>query len=144
MNLGSRRLNENWNWASCPSDAMFPIDPLWVYIGVPAVLVSMLILIKLRQGKMDKRVAHAFTEEGAKEVRLPEKKAKGESLVEVKETQEKPESSGEKPQGCPHYLGYLYMKGAPDRLHIPTECYNCRKLLQCLYSPNVIEKVYGE
>jgi len=117
---------------------MFPIDLLWLYIGAPVVLVSILILIKLRQGKMNKRIAGAFTEEGKKEV-------KGESLVEVKETQAKPESSDEtKPQGCSHYLGYLYMSKAPDKTHIPTDCYNCRKLLQCLYSPSVIEKVYGE
>jgi len=112
---------------------MFPSDPLWIYIGVPAVLVSILILIKLRQRKMDKRVTSAFMEEG--------KETTEENLVEVKEAQESPESSEEtKPQDCPHYLGYLYMKGAPDRTHIPTECYNCRKLLLCLYSLTLLKK----
>jgi len=124
---------------------MFPIDLLWLYIGAPAVLVSILILIKLRQEKMNKRIAGAFVEEEKEAVRPSEKETKTESLVEVEENQAKPESSGEtKPQGCSHYLGYLYMSKAPDRTHIPTDCYNCRKLLQCLYSPNVIEKVYGE
>jgi len=124
---------------------MFPIDPLWIYIGAPTVLVSILILIKLRQEKIDKHIASAFAEEGKEEAGLPEKEATGESSVEVKENQEKPESSEEmKPQDCPNYLGYLYMKKAPNRTHIPTECYNCRKLLQCLYSPSIVEKVYGE
>jgi len=123
---------------------MFPIDPLWVYIGVPAVLVSILVLIKLRQRKMDEGAASVFTEEEKEEVPAAEKEAIEESQVEVKETQEKPETSEDtKPQNCSNYLGYLYMRKAPDRNHIPTECYNCRKLLQCLYSPNVIEKVYG-
>lgn len=124
---------------------MFPIDPLWLYIGAPAALVSILVLIKLRQEKMGKRVASEFMEEGKERVQPPKKEATGESLVEVKETQATPESSEEtKPENCPNYLGYLYMKKAPNRSHIPTECYNCRKLLQCLYSPNIIEKVYGE
>jgi len=124
---------------------MFPIDPLWVYIGVPAVLVSILVLMKLRQGKMDEGAASALAEEEKGEVQATERGATEESLVEVKETQEKPETSEDtKPQNCLNYLGYLYMRKAPDRNHIPTECYNCRKLLQCLYSPNVMEKVYGE
>jgi len=124
---------------------MFPIDPLWVYIGVPAVLVSMLVLIKLRQGKKDKGATSVFAEEEKEEVPATEKEATKESLVEVKETQEKPESSEDtKPQNCPNYLGYLYMRKNNERNHIPSECYNCSKLLRCLYSPNIIERVYGE
>jgi len=124
---------------------MFPIDPMWAYIAVPVALVSILVLIKLRQGKTDEGAVCVFTEEEKEEVRTVEKEATEESSVEVKEPQEKPETSAEtKPQDCPNYLGYLYMRKAPDRNHIPTECYHCSRLLRCLYSPNVIEKVYGE
>jgi len=125
---------------------MFPIDPLWAYIGVPAFVVSILVLIKLIQAKKDKRVANAFSEmEEGEEVRPPEKEVAEDGSVEVKETRERPDFSKEKgSENCPHYLGYLYMTKAPERTLIPSECYECRKLLQCLYSPNVIEKVYGE
>jgi len=121
------------------------MDLLWVYIGVPTVLVSILVLLKLRQEKMSKRVESAFSREEEEEVLPSEKEAPEESLAEAKETQTKPEFSTEtRSKDCSHYLGYLYMKKAPNRTHIPTECYNCRDLLQCLYSPRVVEKVYGE
>jgi len=124
---------------------MFPFDPLWVYIGAPTIVVSILILIKLRQERMGQRVESAFKGEEEEGERPLEGRAAGKGLVEVKETRAEPEFSGEAgSKDCSHYLGYLYMKKAPEKTHIPTECYNCRKLLQCLYSPNVIEKVYGE
>jgi hypothetical protein len=124
---------------------MFPFDPLWVYIAVPAVLISILVLIKLKQEKTAKRVEDASMVEEREEANPLEKETAGDSLEDVRETQEKPESSEKtKPQDCPYYLGYLYMQKAPDRTHIPSECYSCQKLLQCLYSPHVMEKVYGE
>jgi len=124
---------------------MFPIDPSWAYVGVPAVLVSILVLIKLRQEKTDENVESESSGEGIEEVHPTKKEAAGESSVEVKEPQAKPESSEEtKPENCSHYLGYLYMQKAPDKTHIPSECYGCRKLLQCLYSPRVMEQVYGK
>jgi len=123
---------------------MFPIDLLWVYLGVPAILVSILVLIKLKQRKRSEIIENEFADEGQEEALL-EKDVKRGGQVKVRETQIKPEASeAAKPQNCPNYLGYLYMKGAPDRTHIPTECYNCPKLLQCLYSPNVIQRVYGQ
>jgi len=124
---------------------MFPIDPLWVYIIVPAVLVTILILIKLGQREMGKIMASEFAVEEKEDVQTREEEAKEESSNEVKETESKPEISKKtKPQGCLNYLGYLYMKKAPGRTNIPTECYNCSDLLKCLYSPIVVEKVYGE
>jgi hypothetical protein len=124
---------------------MFPIDPLWVYIAVPAVLVSILILIKLRQKEMDHVLAREFLGEEREEGRPSEEEATKESLAAVKKTQTAPETQEKtKPQGCLNYLGYLYMRQVPDRTHIPTECYNCLLLLKCLYSPVIVEKVYGE
>ena len=129
----------------CPRDAMFPIDPLWVYIAVPAVLVSMLILIKLGQREMDKIIANASINDENEEVGIHKEEAEEEGVIEAEETQEKPETPEKiKPQGCANYLGYLYMKKAPNETHIPIECYNCPDLLKCLYSPAVVEKVYGE
>jgi len=127
-----------------PSDAMFPLDTLLTYIGVPAVLVIILILIKLIQEKLGKPVADEFSEGGREEVQTGEE-AEVESSIKVEETRAKPEISKiAGPQGCLNYLGYLYMKKAPNRANIPTECYNCPDLLKCLYSPVVVEKVYGE
>jgi len=127
---------------------MFTIDPLWIYIAVPTALVSVLVLIRLRQEKMAKHAETTFKEEDLEKARpLEEKHAKRDRLVqgEEKKTPAKPKTVEEKgtPE-CPHYLGYLYMKRGKDNTYIPSECYGCRKLLQCLYSPNVIEKVYGE
>jgi len=125
---------------------MFPVDPLWIYILVPAALISILILIRLKQEKMAKQVGNEFFEEEEEEVVRPrEKKTARKGVDEIREAPSEPELSKEKgSQECPHYLGYLYMKKGPDRTYIPNECYGCRKLLQCLYSPDVIEKVYGK
>jgi len=124
---------------------MFSIDPLWVYIVVPTALVSILILIKLRQKKMDKISADELPSAEREEVQTREDKATRESLNENEEAQTVPETEQKmKPHGCLNYLGFLYMKKAPNETHIPTECYNCHDLLKCLYSPVVVEKVYGE
>ena len=131
--------------AVCPSDAMLPIDLSLVYIAVPTVLVSILILIKLGQKKMGKILEGELPSEEKKEVQTNEEETKKENLTEVKEPVANPETSEKvKPQGCLNYLGYLYMKKAPSETHIPTECYSCHDLLKCLYSPVVVEKVYGE
>lgn len=68
---------------------MFPFEPLWAYVGVPAVLVSILVLIKLRQVKMDQRVESALAGEEGQGVR-PSEEAAGEGLVGVKETKAEP------------------------------------------------------
>jgi len=123
---------------------MFLIDPLLIYILVPAVLVSVLILIRLRQERTDRAMAKVPTmepeEQPMERVKVAEIPVKA-----SKEAKTKPKFSEEKgSKECPHYLGYLYMKRSPDSTYIPNECYGCRKLLECLYSPNVIEKVYGQ
>jgi len=124
---------------------MSSIDSWWVYLTIPVILVSLLVLIKLRQERTGKRMAYQSAEVGKEEAQLLEKETAVESLVEAGETEAKPEVSEEtKPQDCPNYLGYLYMRKGSERAYIPSECYNCPKLLKCLYSPNVIEKVYGE
>lgn len=123
---------------------MFTIDPLWVYIAVPAALVSILILIKLRQKEVNKTPTELPSAK-REEVQTSEDKDTKESPNEIKEAQTAPETEQKiKPHGCLNYLGYLYMKKAPNEAHIPTECYNCHDLLKCLYSPVVVEKVYGE
>jgi len=122
---------------------MFTIDLVWVYVAVPAALVSILILIKLRQKEVNKTLTELPSEE-REEAQTREDEATKESPSEVKETQTAPETQKTKPQGCLNYLGYLYMKKAPNETRIPTECYNCHDLLKCLYSPVVVEKVYGE
>ena len=123
---------------------MFPFDPLWAYVGVPVILVSILILIKFRQEKMEKRVERTYTKEVKEETGTHEA-AKEKGLNEFEGARRKPQTSGEtRPQGCSNYLGYLQKRKAPDRTHIPTECYNCPDLLKCLYSPAVVGKVYGE
>jgi len=126
---------------------MLPIDPLWVYVAVPAVLVSLLIMIKLGQKEMDKILSNEYPEEEVEQMRTHEEKTTGAGSSQVDETETKPEnetSEKPKPPGCNNHMGYLYMKKAPNETHIPTECYNCPDLLKCLYSPVIVEKVYGE
>jgi len=123
------------------------IDPLWLYLAVPVVLVSALIVIKKVQRKIDQNEGETASqvEEQEEAERVEEEATEG--SVEDEQTRAKAEISKEKPSGqdgCPHYLGYLYMKKGRESEYIPYECYSCRKLLQCLYSPNVIEKIYGE
>ena len=127
-----------------------PEDYLWLYIAVPTIIVSILVLIKLMQQKMSRLNVETLREKpNKKELRANESQGAGNKdyLKRVREAQ--PLETGtannaEKPLNCPHYLGYLYMSKTTDRANIPNECYNCRRLLQCMYSPNVIEKVYGE
>jgi len=95
---------------------------------------------------MEQILTSEFPDEEKEEMRSQEE-ATGDNSSEVEETKTKPEtetSEKAKPLGCNNYLGYLYMKKAPNETHIPTECYNCPDLLKCLYSPVVVEKVYGE
>jgi len=123
---------------------MFPVDPMWIYIAAPAAVVSTLILIKIRQRRTHQH-GIAFKEQSREPLHPSKREAKGNSAEHFKKAQPRLEVPDEpKPDNCQHYLGYLYMQKAPEKTHIPTECYNCRKLLQCLYSPKVIEEVYGE
>jgi len=122
---------------------MFPIESLWICIVVPTALISILVLIKLRQEKMDKRVDNEFEEE--EEARPSERGVTRKGAVEGEKNQTQVHFSEEnRSKDCPHYLGYLYMKRGRDSTFIPNECYGCHKLLQCLYSSNIIEKVYGK
>jgi hypothetical protein len=72
---------------------MFSIDALWVYIAVPTVLVSILILIKLGQKKMSKILEGEVPIEEKKEVQTNEEETKKENLTEVKEPEANPETS---------------------------------------------------
>ncbi len=121
------------------------VDLLWLYIAVPTVVVSVLVLIKLRQRKAGQGVAKRKPNvRGAEKMQVP-LEAAGHSDLASKAEERMPESPNEpKPENCTHYLGYLYLKKAPTQTPIPAECYNCVKLLKCLYSPNVIETVYGK
>jgi len=122
------------------------LEPLWIYILVPAVLVSLLILIRLKQVKTSNKPDITLPKQGEEEgTKASQRELAGENQTKPEKTQRNsPEVADKaKPKDCPNFLGYLYLKKAPDRSHIPNECYNCPRLLQCLYSPNVIEKVYG-
>ena len=150
MSSCSKRLHRKLELTLHPSDAMTPTDYMWLYISVPVIIVSALVLIKLQQERNSRLVNSAFQEKANTRKMNPlktEGKSNKEHLQRIHETQQpetKTVDDADKPPDCPHYLGYLYMRKAPDRANIPSECYNCRRLLRCLYSPNVIEKVYGE
>ncbi len=125
---------------------MFTLEALWIYIAVPVALVFILILIRLKQEKKSAMADNTSLEqENAEETQPSEMESAGKNLVETEEAlRNRPQPAKKvKPEGCRNFLGYLYLKKAPDRAHIPNGCYNCPKLLQCLYSPNIIEKVYG-
>jgi len=122
---------------------MLPVDPLWICIFVPAILVSVLVLIRFRAGKLDNQVGSEASEKAESKAQSFKKEVTKGNLT--KESEVNPPTSGRtKLPNCPHYLGYLYMRKGPDRSYIPNECRGCHILLRCLYSPNVIEKVYGE
>jgi len=124
-----------------------PTDLLWIYVGVPAVVVSALVLIKLAQRKAGRSVAERKRSvEAAEETQALPKNAdrRGSASKVIADEIRSDSSKDPKPENCANYLGYLYSKKAPDQTHIPSECYNCKMLLRCLYSPNVIEKVYGK
>lgn len=150
MSSCSKRLNRKLELTLRSSDAMSPTDYMWLYISVPAIIVSALVLIKLQQERKNRLVNSTF-QENANAEKMNSLKTEGKSnkehlqlFHETQQLETKTVDDSEKPPNCPHYLGYLYMRKASDKANIPSECYNCRRLLRCLYSPNVIEKVYGE
>jgi hypothetical protein len=123
-------------------------ESLWLYVTVPALLVISLIIIKLAQLRMNKQERSDVKVNGIqiRKVSKPQPVAQKGLSAPVGNIQQE-ETKGdvqEKPPNCQKYLGYLYMRQGAEKLSIPTECYDCRRLLQCLYSPNVIERVYGQ
>jgi hypothetical protein len=111
------------------------LETLWIYVAVPLALVSVLVLIRLKQEKNSRKVGKTPSSETRKEETRTSRKE-----VSVQSTARPDEA---KPQNCPKFLGYLYLRKATDGSNILSECYNCPRLLQCLYTPNVMEKVYG-
>lgn len=111
------------------------LEFLWIYIAVPAALISVLVFIRLSQEKKAGKSSRiSRTEDKKEEIRASER-----DLAENNFDR----SGMIKPENCPQFLGYLYLRKAEGGNDILSECYNCPKLLQCLYTPNVMEKVYG-
>ena len=139
---------------------MSSLESLWIYITVPAALIAALVLIKLKLQKPKKHIDSillpdeipAFTQPLLPDEtdEIPNEPEPVTQTIAPQEAPTKPEkrtdteaSDDEKPAECPHYLGFLYMRKGPERAQIPSECYQCQKLLRCLYSPRIMEKVYG-
>lgn len=127
---------------------MSPTENLWLYITVPALIVTSLIFIKLAQLRLSKQARSDF-----KVNEIQTRKASAPRPVVWKglsapvgnyQQEEIKRDIQDKPENCQKYLGYLYMRQGSERAYIPTECRDCRRLLQCLYSPNVIDRVYGQ
>jgi len=123
-------------------------ENLWLCITVPALLVTSLVFIKLAQLRMNKhkendlgKVRNLLKKVPTSEPLVSEEHA---ASMNNNDLAERKRDNQDKPENCQKYLGYLYMRQASEKTHIPTECYDCRKLLQCMYSPNVIERVYGQ
>lgn len=133
-----------------PSGVMVGLEPFWIYILVPVALVSVLLLIKLGQARNAGKISESADvpdKEGAQIQGPKAPKAQSGKLDNREKTRQGSSTKSmehEIPQNCSNFLGYLFLKKAPERSHIPNECYNCSKLLQCLYSPNVIDEVYGQ
>ena len=139
---------------------MSSLEPLWIYIAVPGALIAILILIKINQEKAEQHndsillpdEIPAFTQPLPPDEtnEIPNEPEPVTQTITPQEAPTKPEpptdteaSDDEKPAECAHYLGFLYMRKGPERAQIPSECYQCQKLLRCLYSPKIMEKVYG-
>ena len=122
---------------------MFPVDTtLLATILAPVVLVSILILVKIRQEKTDRRLENASNSSTAN----------GESKSPIEEAQTIQKFPQETKQNkCPHYLGYLHnnarshplFKTNPEDSSFPEECYGCPKLIECLYSPAIVQRIYS-
>jgi hypothetical protein len=127
---------------------MFPAENLWLCITVPAFIVASLVFIKLAQQRISKQTENQLRRAQIQNRKLPISKPvvseEYSSSMRNGQQAERKRDNQDKPQNCQKYLGYLYMRQASEKTHIPTECYDCRKLLQCMYSPNVIERVYGQ
>ena len=129
-------------------NAMSLEENLWLYVTVPALIVTSLIFIKLAQLRMNRQARS-----NAKVDKIQIRKAPKPQPVVQKglsapvgnyQQEETKRDVQDKPPNCQKYLGYLYMRQAAEKAYIPTDCRDCRRLLQCLYSPNVIERVYGQ
>jgi hypothetical protein len=136
-------------------------ESLWIYIAIPAALVAALVLIKLKLQKTEKTIDDTPLPEEENEIRrllqhdetneIPDEPATVTRKMTNREAPVRPEppptdtedSDEEKPAECPHYMGFLYMRKGPESAHIPNECYQCQRLLRCLYSPRIMEKLYG-
>jgi len=127
---------------------MSPTENLWLYITVPALIVTSLIFIKLAQLRMNKQARSNVKVNEIQIRNAPRPQPvvrKGLSApVGNYQQEEIKRDMQDKPPNCQKYLGYLYMRQGSERAYIPTDCRDCRKLLQCLYSPNVIDRVYGQ
>ena len=139
------------------------LDSPWIYIAVPGALIAILILIKINQEKTEEHTDNnesilspdeipAFTQPLTpyESTETPDQSGPVTRSIAPQETPTKPipradaeAPDSEKPADCQHYMGFLYMRKGPERAQIPTECYQCQKLLRCLYSPTIMEKVYG-
>jgi hypothetical protein len=122
---------------------MFPIDTgLLATIMAPVILVSFLILVKIRQEKANRRLQKASNPQTAN-------RESGSPTEEAQTIQRNPEKT--KQNKCQHYLGYLHnsarahplFKINSDSSSFPEECYGCPKLLECFYSRTTIQRIYG-
>ncbi len=111
---------------------MFPVDiSLLASILAPVVLVSFLVLVKIRQEKTNRRLSKASNS--------PTANRESKFLEETKQNK------------CPQYFGYLHDIVRPHPLFkmnaegssFPKECYGCPKLIECFYSPTIVQRIYG-
>ena len=122
---------------------MFSVDTsLLASILAPVVLVSFLILVKIRQKKTDRKLEKASKSPTANR----ESKSPTEDAQTIQKFLEET-----KQNKCPQYFGYLHdivrphplFKINPEDSSFPEECYGCPKLIECLYSPTIVQRVYG-
>lgn len=124
---------------------MVPVDTsLLASILAPVVLVSLLILVKIRQEKTDRRLEKAS--------KSPTANRQSESPIEEQNQTIKKRAEETKHDKCPHYFGYLHnsarahppIKTIPEDSSLPEECYGCPKLIECLHSPTIVQRIYGK
>ncbi len=122
---------------------MFPIDTnLLITISAPVALVSFLILVKIKQEAANRR-------RGFKSSSLKVIGEKGRSTPKIAQSMQISSKEGNQKK-CLHYFGYLYNQARPHRFFrtnskktsFPDECYSCPKLVECLYSPTIVQSIY--
>ncbi len=111
---------------------MFHVDiSLLASILAPLILVSFLIIVKIKQEETSRRLCKA---------------SNSQTIKRASEFQEETRQDN-----CPQYFGYLHdivrphplFKMNPEKSSFPKQCYGCPKLIECFYSPTIVERIYG-
>ena len=133
---------------------MFPLDAGLIAMIVAVLALGLIVLIKLEpptESGVDKYPKKELQKKEPEKPKLTNETSKPKTSARLTEIPEMPEALPEetprtsevkkpetpppkhpknRPPVCPHFLGYL--NKIPKNTTIPSECYICPKLIECL------------